>query len=392
MDRRYFFKNSLPVAVFSTGATSSLFANTNQKTIEHSFNVIDFGAKGDGKTDDTKAIQSAIDAASAVQGNAFVPAGIYMCGEIQMRKFSGLVGEAKWSFSKSGGSILRLNDANAKCLINLTESGGCRLTGICVDGSLFKKGKIIHGMFLANQAWKEEDGFQISTCRAENFSGDGFRFDHVWCYAMRHSHSYHNKGCGMRIQGWDGYIIDNWFSGNGEAGIGAYEDNASFTVTGNRIEWNAKGGIVIYGGNNWQLTGNYIDRSGGCGIAIYPRGNSWHQNYAITGNIIYRSGKPECGYKDEYDNAQVRFEGAKGLLFANNAMYTGRDDNGGIFSPDYGIVIKNLDDSIIKDNTLFHGALKRLILDIGGHGPNFIMKDNVGSVRPKDKDGQYIIP
>lgn len=391
MDRRNFVKNSLPIAAISTGAAAGLFSGADQKPAARTFNVLDFGAKGDGKTDDTKAIQAAIDAASEVKGNAFVPAGIYMCGEIRMRKFTGLTGEAKWSFSKSGGTILRLNNGDAKCLIDITESAGCRLTGICVDGSLFKKGKAIHGVYLANTGWKEEDGFQISTCRAEHFSGDGFRFDHVWCYAMRHSHAYHNMGCGMRVQGWDGYIIDNWFSGNGEAGIGAYEANASFTVTGNRIEWNAKGGIAIYGGNNWQLVGNYIDRSGGCGIGIYPRGDSWHQNYTITGNIIYRSGKPEHGYKDEYDNSQVRFEGAKGLLFANNSLYSGRDDNGGIMSPDYGIVVKGLDDSLVKDNTLFHGALKQLIVDLGGHGSNFIMKDNVGSVRPKDKDGKWII-
>ena len=42
------------------------------------FNVKDFGAKGDGKTSDTKAIQSAIDAASKVQGTVYFPDGKYM--------------------------------------------------------------------------------------------------------------------------------------------------------------------------------------------------------------------------------------------------------------------------------------------------------------------------
>ncbi len=392
MDRRGFFRNGFPAAIATTGATGGLFGAVDQTPAAKTFNVKDFGAKGDGKTDDTKAIQAAIDAASLVQGDAYVPVGVYMCGEIQMHRYTGLTGEAKWGYSKAGGTILRLNNGDAKCLINITECQGCRLTGICVDGSLFRKGKVIHGIYLANTDWKEEDGFQITGCRAENFSGDGFRFDHVWCYSIRQSHSYHNAGCGMRVQGWDGFVLDNWFSGNGEAGIGAYEANASFTVTGNRIEWNAKGGIAIYGGNNWQFTGNYIDRSGGCGIGIYPKENFLNMNIAITGNIIYRSGRPEWGYKDEYDNAQVRFEKARGIVFTGNCLYTGRDDRGGTFSPDYGIVVKDLDDSVIKDNTLFHGALKKLIVDLGGHGPNFIMKDNPGSIRPKNQKGEYLIP
>lgn len=44
---------------------------------EERLNVRDFGAKGDWFTDDTAAIQAAIDAAFAVGGGVFVPAGVY---------------------------------------------------------------------------------------------------------------------------------------------------------------------------------------------------------------------------------------------------------------------------------------------------------------------------
>jgi len=46
--------------------------------------------------------------------------------------------------------------------------------------------------------------------------------------------------------------------------------------------------------------------------------------------------------KTEYDNAQVRFEGAKGFFLPVTPFIPGRDDNEGVFSPDYGIVVKNL--------------------------------------------------
>jgi hypothetical protein len=102
----------------------------------------------------------------------------------------------------------------------------------------------------------------------------------------------------------------------------------------------------------------------------------------VTGNVIYRSGKPEWGRQDEYDSSHARFEAAKGLVFTGNALNSGRDDGGeGSYSPDYGIVLKGLENSVIKDNTLQNGALKQLVADLGGHGEGVIIKDNVGSIR-----------
>ena len=42
------------------------------------FVITDFGAVGDGKTDCTAAIQSALDAAAGVSGKVVVPPGVYM--------------------------------------------------------------------------------------------------------------------------------------------------------------------------------------------------------------------------------------------------------------------------------------------------------------------------
>lgn len=50
------------------------------------FNVRDFGAKGDGKTLDTKAIQAAIDACHKEQGGTvLIPAGDFICGTIELK-------------------------------------------------------------------------------------------------------------------------------------------------------------------------------------------------------------------------------------------------------------------------------------------------------------------
>lgn len=345
------------------------------------YDVRQFGAKGDGVTEDTAAIQAAMDAAAKTQGTVMIPSGVFLSQELRVPPGIGVHGLPAWSYRDGQGTILRLKAGSSTCLLNLTGAFGAFLFGLCLHGGDIPGG--IHGILVDKPDYgKQEDTPRIDTCRTEHFSGDGIRLERIWCFCVRHSHSFVNQGCGLRVRGWDGFILDNWFSGNGEAGYASYDENASNTITGNRIEWNKGGGIVIKGGNHYNITGNYIDRSGRCGLSILPRGAQHSHTLAITGNVIYRSGKPDWGYGDTYDNAHVRFEYAKGLVFTGNAMNSGRDDGGqGSYSPDYGLVVRQLEYSVIKDNVFFNGMLKQLLLDLGEHGQDVIIKDNVGSLR-----------
>lgn len=344
-------------------------------------NVRDFGASGDGKTDDTKAVQSALDKAGQSHGSVFIPEGIYLCDELKVPEGTGIHGLPAWSYRKGMGTVLAFR-GGGKCLINLTGSFGAYLYGLCLDGK--NTGNEIHGILIDKPDYgNQEDTPRIDTCRIENFTGDGIRLERIWCFVVRHSHCMRNKGCGLRVRGWDGFILDNWFSGNGKAGYASYDENASNTITGNRIEWNREGGIVICGGSHYNITGNYIDRSGRCGIALLPGPDQRScEVIAITGNVIYRSGKPEWGKNDDYDSSHVRLDSVKGLTFIGNSLNSGRDDGGkGNFSPDYGIVVKKLESTVIKDNVLHNGAIKELVSDQGDHGDGVIIKDNVGSLR-----------
>jgi hypothetical protein len=345
-------------------------------------NVRDFGAKGDGTADDTTAIQKAMDKAALTNGTVFIPEGNYLCSELKVPEGIGIHGLPAWSYRKGMGTILTLKSKGAKCLINITGAFGAYLYGLCLNGNNIEGG--IHGILVDKPDYgKQEDTIRIDTCRVEKFTGDGIRLERIWCFCVRHSHCFVNKGCGLRVRGWDGFILDNWFSGNGKAGYASYDENASNTLTGNRIEWNREGGIAIYGGSHYNITGNYIDRSGRCGIALLPgEKQRGCEIITITGNVIYRSGKPEWGRQDEYDSSHVRFESSKGLVFTGNALNSGRDDEGqGSYSPDFGIVLKRLESSVIKDNVQFRGALKQLVVDLGEHGEGVIIKDNVGSLR-----------
>jgi hypothetical protein len=319
--------------------------------------------------------------AALTNGAVFIPEGNYLCSELKVPAGIGVYGLPAWSYGKGMGTILTFT-GQGTCLINLTGAFGAYLHGLCLDGKRIKGGA--HGILVDKPDYgKQEDTPRIDTCRVERFSGDGIRLERIWCFVVRHSHCYGNEGCGLRVRGWDGFILDNWFSGNGKAGYGSYDENASNTITGNRIEWNREGGIVIYGGSHYNITGNYIDRSGRCGIALLAgENNKPCQVLTITGNVIYRSGKPEWGQNDQYDSAHVRLESSKGLVFTGNSLNSGRDDGGqGSYSPDYGMVLKGLESSVVKDNVQHNGAMKEMIVDLGGHLEGVIIKDNVGSLR-----------
>ena len=58
-------------------------------------NARSFGAKGDGRTDDTAAIQKALDAAAANHDSVFLPAGTYLCSTHSLRPQTGLFGNPR---------------------------------------------------------------------------------------------------------------------------------------------------------------------------------------------------------------------------------------------------------------------------------------------------------
>src|ERR1700733_2172636 len=71
----------------AVGAQASRAAQHAEDAPSHkSFDVREFGAKGDGKTFDTPAINAAIDAAAAAGGGTVrVPTGSYLCFSIHLK-------------------------------------------------------------------------------------------------------------------------------------------------------------------------------------------------------------------------------------------------------------------------------------------------------------------
>lgn len=355
------------------------------------------GAKGDGRTDDTTALQRVIDLAAETRATVHVPTGVYQVGRLKLHPHVGLVGQPTYAWKGSAGSVLELIDPDATSLLDLTLAIGARIDGLCLDGKNLGQG--VHGVLVDKPDYgTTEDSPLIERCKVSRFTGDGVRLSRIWCFRVRGNMFSENRGHGLSVRGWDGFVLDNWLSLNGGAGISSIGENNAVTITGNRIEWNKLGGVVVFNGSHYNITGNYIDRCGpGILFAATPDnpvdmsrivGRVGYSS--IIGNMIYRSGRPVWNRAGEYSSAHLVLIGARGVTVTGNTMVAGRDDenNAGStgysteanWSPDSGIVLEKLHNVIVKDNVMDCAAMRELILDRGGHTAAVVVKDNIGEL------------
>ncbi|MCL1792521.1 MAG: right-handed parallel beta-helix repeat-containing protein [Oscillospiraceae bacterium] len=329
-------------------------------------------AKGDGVADDTAAFQKAVDEAHETGESVYISSGRYICGEIFVKPEVYIKSDHSWGYrmDRAGKAVIAQKDENQACIFDMTNGNGATLDGLSLVGQ--GKGNCVGILSRKKDYGKEEDAYRIENCRVAHFGSHAVFLDFIWCFSVRHCMFAYSGGDGLAINGWDGFVIDNWFSGNGGAGFGSQGPNASVTMTGNRIEWNKRGGIVLEGGSHYNITGNYIDRSGSAAIIL--KGTSI---VSCAGNVIYRSGKFEAGVSD---SAHCIFEGCKGLTFTGNAMNAGRDDGGkGDWTPNYAMRLSGLTDCLVTSNVFHKGAMAGLIDDRGGH-TNSVIENNLGSV------------
>src|SRR5512140_2031307 len=195
MSKREFLAGAgfLGMAALS-GATSTRAAELSGAKIGSVFNVLDFGAKGDGKTPDSEAIQKALDAAGSASGTVYFPAGRYPCHDLKVRPHTTVLADPQWGYRGDAGAMLLLDSDEAECLLNITGAFGVHLHGLFLQGRREAK-KTIHGIFL-NNAEKyspKEDAIVIDDCKIEQFSGHGVHLLRIWLFIIRHSIMQANK-------------------------------------------------------------------------------------------------------------------------------------------------------------------------------------------------------
>jgi len=305
---------------------------TNVQTkLRETVSVKDFGAVGDGVTDDTAAIQAAIDAHDTVEfsdGNYLVLSEITIPTSGKM-----LVG--------TGGTIVRgstlgvngvfyatnkdsLTFKNLNFIVQTTQTHV--QVGQFIGLNLCNECRIIDCVFdaeLKNQITNKESLFSAvnsPSCNRLLIQGNVFRYLYGNCCGA-------NDGAGTGVNGQNVTIVGNLFYNHVDTGVGNWTNASNVTITGNVFERNDY---------STSYNGVHIDVAGASYVSIV--GNSF------KGNTIGIRMLSNLGYSNN------------GILIEGNTF---EDQVTGSSEPATGIKVShysngatsNNEDVIIRGNT-----------------------------------------
>jgi len=282
-------------------------------------NVKAFGAKGDGVTDDTVAIQACFDAIPDY-GYILFPQGTYMVTGVLLNMKVGIhiCGE---------GAVLKMIGGTNNPILTLHGSYLSHIRDMTFDGSIDSQTEVIA------EANDKRDGivlkwaffFTFESCRIHRCKHDGLR---VLAYYDENKVDFYNND--------DSHIIDNFIMSCGHDGL--YIDSVSgLLIQGNIIEANGRNGM-------WMGTTTGVG-SGSNTVS----GNTFLTNDAIGADI------QTCSRITFSDN-QVSYNGQRGMNFigGREAIIKGNNFhiNGRLATYSAGLVCAYNSDIVISGNMI----------------------------------------
>lgn len=212
--------------IVDSGATvdgGSIIALNNglkaQLIIEGKANVKQFGAKGDNSTDDTEAIQNAINFAKSKVIPVYVPVGTYRISQIVLDyQYAVLYGDSKKSVLKS------INNNTADCLVKFSERGilNSIIRNIYIHGYKEVNTNVIDGLvFTSANEYSDSyaliDNVEVVSCTGNGVFLDGSRIREI---RMSNTRSAWNVKNGFKIVGvTDSQFYNNTAACNQECGF-----------------------------------------------------------------------------------------------------------------------------------------------------------------------------
>lgn len=316
--------------------------NPTASSAHKMINVIEFGALGDGRSDDAPAIQKAVNASQAGD-TVYFPAGIYQLGTgIQLKSEVSYIGEGLSTVLTQTGQ----NFPNA--LFNLHAQQNMQQIYL---KDLYFKGKAesaSHGLYLTNlfnselnNIWIE--GFGHTGLYIDNLSGlpgntNWIKDVHIiknggnGFYINNNYTDIHLFRCDIGLNQYTNVEMNAYSSSVRDCTVYASSLGHGITITSdsvqiynNQIEGNAAHGLLIQGSfihiqgnkiydnaNNSQNTGAYD------GIAVEGKPEKILKGITITYNMIYSGLYPGTGihryqisFNEFHENASILGNGLK---------------------------------------------------------------------------------
>jgi hypothetical protein len=223
---------------------------------------------------------------------------------------------------------------------------------------------------------EHEDGFRIDRCQVARFSGDGANLSCAWCFSVRHSMLAYQQG--RRPQPARLGRLP-WTTGS-PATSGRDSRRATRTHrsrspptassgTARRTCWSRAATATRSRATSSTVQGPAGSRSG--------KGRSACTQITITGNFIKRSGKLARGGEPRVV-ADLHGWMPGGHMRGKQPLVGSGRRRRGPTRPATASSTRGLRNCVIRDNVLHDGALKELLLDLGGHGEGVVVGDNPG--------------
>ncbi len=232
--RRYYLRFLIILLLFNVSSASHGLVLTGVNVPNGEIFPNSCGAKGDGKHDDTKVIQSAIDSLVSMGGGTVrLGSGTYLISTINLGPKVSLVGNG------NGATVIKqMKDQKSDCIVVKDIAAGLKIADLTILGEDKNR-----GLFIEQSGGYGENHHYIYTNTSKWSRSQGYKWINIENICIYHF----SIGMNIKRSGYDINICNSTFSHNGSGVIMSCTDSSIYNcyVTNNSLD-----GLVVDGCNN----------------------------------------------------------------------------------------------------------------------------------------------